>query len=196
VVLPLVLLLVRPLGRPFKPVVPTAAGLALALIGGTAATLAGPTDVHAQSSKPEVLLKDQFGKTDGPARHLGQAVLLIYGKVDGMRRMKAWEDRIRTEIPGTYVVLRGLDARHVRGQKTEAEVNERLQHNVPPEIALLVDWNGDLPRVYRLPDADVSVTLLDPKGRRCHTAGGPVSAEALEHMRRLVAKALTTGACP
>jgi predicted RND superfamily exporter protein len=195
VVLPLVLLLVRPLGRPVRPLVAPTAGLLLALVG--VATVVGcPPGVQAQDGKAPVLLKDQFGKTDGPARHLGQPVLLIYGKVDGMRRMKAWEDRIRTEIPGTYVVLRGLDARHVRGQKTEAEVNERLQHNVPPEIALLVDWNGDLPRVYRLPDTEVSVTLLDPKGSRCHTAGGPVSAEALDQMRRLIAQVLRTRACP
>jgi hypothetical protein len=195
VVLPLVLLLVRPLGGPVKPVAVPAAGLLLALVGA-AVGLGFPAGVLAQDGKAPVLLKDQFGKTDGPGRHLGQPLLLIYGKVDGMRRMKAWEDRIRKEIPGTYFVLRGLDARHVRGQKTEAEVNERLQHNVPPEIALLVDWNGDLPRVYRLPDADVSVTLLDPRGRRCHTVGGPVNAEALDHTRRLIAQVLRTGACP
>jgi predicted RND superfamily exporter protein len=195
VVLPLVLLLVRPLGRPVKTAAVPTAGLLLALIGA-AAVLGSAPDVRAQESKQEVLLKDQFGKADGPGRHLGQAVLLVYGKVDGMRRMKAWEARVRDQIPGSYFVLRGLDARPVRGQKTEAEVNERLQHNVPPEIALLIDWNGDLPRVYRLPDKDVSVTLLDAKGRRCQTVEGPVTAEALDQLRRLMAQVLRAGACP
>jgi hypothetical protein len=123
-------------------------------------------------------------------------MLLIYGKVDGMRRMKAWEERIRKEIPGTLVVLRGLDARSARGQKTEAEVNERLQQNVPSDIALLIDWNGDLIRAYRLPDADVSVTIVDAKGRGCRSVGGPVNREVFDQVRLLFVQVRRSGACP
>jgi hypothetical protein len=92
-------------------------------------------------------------------------VVLTYGKVDGMRRMKAWEDGFRKQVLGSVAVLRGLDARSVRHEKTEAEVNEQLQQVVPPDIAILVDWEGDLVRAYDLPDADVSITILDAKGR-------------------------------
>ena len=51
-------------------------------------------------------------------------------------------------MPGAVVVVRGLDARSARGQKTEAEVNERLQQVVPSDIAILVDWKGDLVQAY------------------------------------------------
>jgi hypothetical protein len=194
VLLPLVLVLLQPLGRPVSRLIAPRAGLLVALVGLTAA-LGVAAPARAQDGK-EILLKDQYGKVDGPGRHRGEALLLVYGKVDGMRRMKGWEDRIRKEIPGTLVFLRGLDARSARGQKTETEVNERLQLNVPPEISLLIDWNGDLVRAYRLPDADVSVTIVDAKGRGCRSIAGPVTQEAFEAMRAFFVQVRKAGACP
>lgn len=195
VLLPLVLVLLHPLGRPVTPLVAPRGGVLVVLVG-VAAVLGSATGVPAQPTGHDILLKDQYGVVDGPGRHHGQAVLLIYGKVDGMRRMKAWEERIRKEIPGTLVVLRGLDARSARGQKTEAEVNERLQQNVPSDIALLIDWNGDLVRAYRLPDADVSVTIVDARGRGCRSVGGAVNPETFGEIRALFVQVRTTGACP
>jgi hypothetical protein len=149
----------------------------------------------AQEGPGEILLKDQFGRVDGPGRHRGQVILLIYGTVDGMRRMKAWEERIRETLPGSLVVLRGLDARGARGKRTEAEVNERLQQNVPSDIAILVDWDGDLVRGYGLPDADVSTTVVDAKGKACQTVAGPVTPEALDLVRQVILRARQTGTC-
>jgi hypothetical protein len=193
VLLPLVLVLLQPLGRPLTRLVAPRAGVLVALIG--VAGVLAPLGAGAQDGK-EILLKDQYSKVDGPGRHRGAAMLLIYGKVDGMRRMKGWEDRILKDIPGTLVILRGLDARSARGQKTETEVNERLQLNVPPEISLLVDWNGDLVRTYRLPDADVSVTVVDAKGHGCRSIAGPVNTETFEQMRALFVQVRKAGACP
>ncbi|HWT80550.1 MAG TPA: hypothetical protein VN648_17335, partial [Candidatus Methylomirabilis sp.] len=143
----------------------------------------------------EILLKDQFGKVDGPGRHRGHAILLIYGKVAGMRRMKAWEEGIREKVPGDLVVLRGLDARAARGEKTEGEVNERLRQNVPSQIAILVDWNGDLVHAYDLPGGDVSTTVLDAKGKACYTAAGSVTPERLDRVRQILLHVLETGTC-
>ena len=195
VLLPLSLLLFQPLGRPGTPVLPRPGGLLLAL-AGVAVGLVVVGGAQAQETRREILLRDQFGKTDGPGRHHGQAVLLIYGTADGMRRMKAWEDGIRKQVPGAVVVLRGLDARSARGQKTEAEVNERLQQVVPSDIAILVDWKGDLVRAYDLPDADVSTTILDSKGRACQTVAGPVTPETLDQVRQLLLRVRTAGRCP
>jgi hypothetical protein len=194
VLLPLCLVLVRPLGRPSPPIA-VRPGALLALVSVAASLLAsGP--LLAEEARRDILLKDQFGHTDGPGRHRGQAVVLVYGKVEGMRRMKAWEDRLRAQVPGALVVLRGLDARSARGRNTEAEVNGRLQLNVPSNVAILVDWNGDLVRAYALPDADVSTTVLDGKGTACHTAAGPVTPEALDRVRQVLAHARETGTCP
>lgn len=193
VLLPLSLILFQPLGRPVRSAA-TWLGALLALTAIAAGLLMSGTAL-AQESRREILLKDQFGKVDGPGRHRGHAVLLIYGKVAGMRRMKAWEERIREKVPGNLVVLRGLDARGARGEKTEAEVNERLQQNVPSEIGILVDWNGDLVRAYDLPGADVSTTILDAKGKACHTAAGSVTPEALDRVRQILLHVLETGTC-
>jgi len=194
VLLPLCLILVQPLGRPSPPIA-ARLGALLAVTSIAAALLPGGP-LLAQEARRDILLKDQFGQTDGPGRHRGQAVILVYGKVEGMRRMKAWEERIRAQVPGALVVLRGLDARSARGQKTEAEVNGRLQLNVPTNIAILVDWNGDLIRAYGLPDADVSTTVLDGKGTACHTVAGPVTPETLDRVRQVLAHVRETGTCP
>ena len=192
VVLPLTLVLFRPLSRTW----PTARFVALLVLISPAISVSMTRTSLAQESRHDILLKDQFGKLDGPARHQGQAVLLIYGKVEGMRRMKAWEDNLRRTVPGTLVVLRGLDARSAQGKKTEAEVNERLQRNVPDDIAILVDWNGDLVQAYGLPDAEVSTTILDAKGRACSTVAGPVTSDALEQVRHVLMRMRETGTCP
>src|SRR5262245_52825704 len=113
-----------------------------------------------------------------------------------MRRKQGWEERLRAKVPGTLVVLRGLDARQSQDKKTETEVNERLQLNVPKDIAILLDWKGDLVRAYGLPDASVSTTILDAQGKACHTASGPVTPEALEQVRKVLVRARETGACP
>jgi hypothetical protein len=195
VLLPLSLLLFQPLGRPGVPGVPRPAGLLLAVaVVAIALVMAGPA--QGQESRREILLKDQFGKTDGPGQHHGQTVVLIYGKADGMRRMKAWEDGIRKQVPGAVVVVRGLDARSARGQKTEAEVNERLQQVVPSDIEILVDWKGDLVQVYDLPNADVSTTILDANGVACQTVAGAVTPAKLDEVRHVLLQARTAGSCP
>ena len=194
VLLPLSLLLLQPLGRPATPVGPRPSRLVVAL-AGVAIGLVVAGGAQAQETPRDILLKDQFGKTDGPGQHSGQAVVLIYGKVDGMRRMKAWEDGFRKQVLGSVVVLRGLDARSVRHEKTEAEVNGRLQQVVPPDIAILVDWKGDLVRAYNLPDADVSITILDAKGKACDTVAGPVTRETLDQVRQRFLHARTAGMC-
>ena len=185
VVLPLALILFQPLGQPARRAASLTALLVLILMGSALA----------QESQREILLKDQFGKADGPGRHRGSAVLLIYGKVAGMRRMKTWEERIRRDAPGGLIVLRGLDARSARGEKTEAEVNERLQQNVPADISILVDWDGDFVRAYRLPDADVSTTVLDATGKACLTVAGSATQETLDRVRRVLRQVGETGAC-
>jgi predicted RND superfamily exporter protein len=195
VLLPLSLLLFQPLGRSGARGVPRPGGLLLgAAVAAIALVMAGAA--QGQESRRGVLLKDQFGKTDGPGQHPGQTVVLIYGKADGMRRMKAWEDGIRKQVPGALVVVRGLDARSARGQKTEAEVNERLQQVVPSDIAILVDWKGDLVQVYDLPNAEVSTTILDAKGVVCQTVAGPVTPEKLDEVRHVLLQVRTAGSCP
>ena len=193
VLLPLMLILLAPLGR---PTLPTGSPLRAGLTATIVAVLLASSVASAQETPREILLKDQFGRVDGPGRHRGQISLLIYGKVEGMRRMKAWEERIRERLPGPVPVLRGLDARPARGQKSEAEVNERLQQNVPSDIAILVDWTGALVRAYRLPDAEVSITVLDGTAKACHTVAGPVTPEGVETIRRVLGRVREIGACP
>jgi hypothetical protein len=144
-------------------------------------------------------LKDQYGKSDSPALHRGRMVVLIQGKPSALRRMKAWELKLKhgTDAGGLgYDVLRAVDAREVKGKKTESEVDQRLQQNVPPDIPILIDWSGDLIRQYKLPAAEVTVTIIDPTGRSCGSTPGPVNDDSLARTVELLTRATRKGSCP
>ncbi len=203
VLLPLVLILFRPLGRAEaqRPHTGGRAAMVAVLLAAATTAPAGSVPPAAADSgaaaAPGIVLRDQFGRTDGPGLHRGEVLLLLYGKAASLRKMKTWEQRVLlaagTERPR---VLRGVDARAVRGKKTEAEVNERLRQNVPPEISLLVDWRGELARAFGLPDAEVSVTVLDPAGRACGTTAGPARDEPVAGVADLIARVRRQGKCP
>ncbi len=148
------------------------------------------------SEQGEILLEDQFGKKDGPSRHRGGTVLLLYAEPPALRRMKAWELAILDGSHAPPRILRAVDARSVRGKKTEEEVCERLKKNVPQDVSILIDWAGDLTRAYALPEAEVSVTVLDPGGRACGTLAGPVSPELLGRALELISRVNDGGKCP
>lgn len=186
VLLPLMLAVFRPLG-PQGATVPAAAVALLALLaaGGAAPGAAAP-----------ILLKDQFGKVDAPDRHRGRVVLLLFGEAAGLRRMKTWELRLLEQGNGEIDVVRVVDARPVKGKKTETEVNERLRRNVPPDIPILVDWDGTVAGAYHIPDAEVTATILDPQGRSCGTFAGPAEPPLLARARELLTRVKYKGVCP
>ena len=143
------------------------------------------------------VLKDQFGHSGGPSLHAGNPVLVIYGQPSDLRRMKSWELEAQEKAgAGACAVVRAVDASTVRGKKTESEINERLQRGVPPDIAILVDWDGALRAAYHLPASGVSTTLLDPAGRVCATLSGPVNASSLKRLAGLIAGVREKGSCP
>jgi predicted RND superfamily exporter protein len=193
VLLPLALVLFKPLG-------------AASVAGKTRVKAAGALGVFlcflaASGYSPAlgastVMLKDQYGRRDGIPLHRGAPLILIYGKPTNLRRMKSWETKLREKAGPSLQVLRALDARAVRGKKTEAEVNERLQGNVPKEIAILVDWNGALQESLALPDAEVSVALLDAHGVLCRAVAGTARDQTVAQMLDSLAEVREKGRCP
>jgi hypothetical protein len=186
VLLPLTLIIFKPLGK----VRPAAAAALLALV----ALLAAPPALAQEG--PSLLLKDQHGRTDGPAAHRGRMVLLLVGQSSGLRKMKSWELKIIEGSGDHFDIVRVVDARGVRGRKTEAEVNARLRQGVPDEISILIDWNGEVARAYAMPAAEVVVTVLDPDGRSCGTTTGPVTPEGLRGLLKIVSHVKEKGSCP
>jgi len=193
VLLPLCLILFRPLGRP-APSAPTKGFGRARAVMAAALMLGGAGSSHA--SPAGVVLKDQFGRSDGPGLHRGEPVLLLYGRAPEMRRMKSWETRILKEKVGPLRILRAVDARSVRGRKTETEVNERLRKSVPKEISLLVDWEGRLARDYSLSGPDAAVVLLDARGKACGTERGPVTDDGVHRVLGLLSRIRKKGTCP
>ena len=195
VLLPLALILFQPLGRAGSgsAAVHHRAALGVLLLSLVVLPV---TAARAGAAGKEIILKDQFGNRDGPGLHHGRTVMLLYGRATDLRRMKTWEQRILEKARGKPEFLRAVDARGVRGRKTEAEVNRRLRQNVPPEISVLVDWNGELARAYALPDAEVAAMVLDPRGRACGTVTGPARPESVARALELLTHAMQGGRCP
>ncbi len=191
VLLPLALLFYRPARR--APGSEQARGTRAAY--GLVLVLAMGTRLSGTAAAGGWNLQDQYGRPDDPARHRGAPLLLIYGQPPDLRKMKSWEVKTRDKAGEPLAVLRAVDARSVKGKKTPAEVSARLQQNVPKEIALLIDWEGDLARAYSLPAGKVSATLLDPAGRVCVTSSGPVNDATLQELLETLARVREKGAC-
>ncbi len=170
-------------------------GGAIAVFALTAAAALWPAS-PAAAAAAEPVLKDQFGRRDGPALHRGETVLLLHARGTGLRRMKQWELSVLERAAPAPAVLRALDARAVRGKRTETEVGDRLRRDVPAEVAILIDWNGDLAARYALPDAEVSVTVLDATGAACGTESGPIRDGARDRILALLSEAARRGRCP
>jgi len=194
VLLPLTLILFRPLGKPALPGEAPGSRAALAILAWL--PMLSFAGTAASAPRAEVLLRDQYGRADGPARHAGIPLLLLYGQPPDLRGMRSWEVRILEKAGSGFQVMRAVDARGVKGKRTEAEVNHRLQRNVPQEIAVLVDWDGELARAYALPDRGLTVTVLDSKGKACATVSGPVRDMTLTRLLDALAQVRAKGACP
>ena len=195
VLLPLTLILLKPLGRPAAPGRSVVSTAMIAFLMAAAATTLPCAGGAAPAPAGAITLKDQFGNQDGPSRHQGKTVLLLYGKPAGLRRMKSWELKVLERAGDGLHVIRAMDARAAKGKKTEAQVDERLRGDVPPEIAILVDWEGQLQARFSLPDDEISVTILDPKGETCGTETGPVSEAKIGRVVERITRIREKGVC-
>lgn len=191
--LPLLLVRFHPLGAPAGDAAARRATVGTAIVALAIVPLLQTPSRAADAPA----LRDQYGDEDSLEAHRGQTILLLYGQPSGLRRMKAWEDSLtKGDDPG-FIVLRGLDAREARGKKTEEEVRDRLQHSVPEEIRLLIDWEGALADLYDFPeDEKVAVIVIDSAGRSCGLHAGSASSEAVDEVRSVLARAVETGNCP
>jgi hydrophobe/amphiphile efflux-3 (HAE3) family protein len=195
VLLPLSLVLFKPLGKPGTALeVPRTRAAFLMAVAAACLIVQASRPLSAATS--DLKLKDQYGREDGPALHRGAPLLLIYGRPPDLRRMKTWEVKVKEKAGKEIQVLRAVDARTVQGKKTEAQVNERLQSMVPKEIAILVDWNGELAKSLSLSGEEVSASLLDPKGKVCCTVVGPAQDAPLNQVLETLASVRAKGSCP
>ena len=194
VLLPLTLVLFKPLGKPVKPRAARQMSAALSLLLPACLFLAATRPAMAATA--DLILKDQYGREDGPAQHRGAPLLLLYGLPPDLRRMKTWEVQVRQQAGGELQVLRAVDARTVQGKKTEAQVNDRLKSSVPKEVSILVDWHGELARLLSLSDTELSASLLDPKGKICCTVVGPARDAPLAQVLETLALVRAKGSCP
>jgi len=196
--LPLTLILFRPLGPPPDIREKADGKAALGALFWVVLLVTPLADRPAQAAPaaPDVTLRDQFGRQDGPGLHRGRIVLLVYGKGTSLRRMKTWELRILEKTREGPEFLRAVDARSLQGRKTVEEVNRRLQQNVPPGIPVLIDWKGELARAFAIPEAEVAVTVIDPQGRRCTSVPGPVDNSSLGRVLDTIIHLQEKGHCP
>ncbi|MCI0657120.1 MAG: MMPL family transporter, partial [Acidobacteria bacterium] len=93
VLLPLTLVLFKPLGRAGRARETAQARAALMFFFSACLIFQATRPLLAGTS--DLMLKDQYGREDGPALHRGAPLLLLYGKPPDLRRMKSWELKIK-----------------------------------------------------------------------------------------------------
>ena len=105
------------------------------------------------------LLEDQFGRQDGPALHPEGLVILICGAPNKLRQMKSWEEGLQPRLNREALFLRLVDGREIAPQQRE-QAKATLREKVPPEIAILLDWEGRYWKALQLEPGTVELTFF------------------------------------
>lgn len=155
-----------------KIVMPIASLLLLLCVS----TLKGAVDVGAQA--PDFQLTDQFDKDFHLAAFTGQVVLLVCGDRVGSDYMGNWRKAVREkykdqkELPlkmQSIANLSGIPG-FMHGFVKSRFVEGSMKVNPPTSV--LLDWRGDVARLYGFEEKLANVYLIDRAGVvRFKTAG-------------------------
>ncbi len=119
-------------------------------------------DAGAGVDPAQLALIDQYGATGGLSTHAPGFQVAIVVSAKRLRRLKPWEQAIRTfdtEVP----IVRVADV--PRTTPTEYErVAEKLRKRLPPDVNVLVDLDGVWAAAYALDVNVPNVLIFDGAG--------------------------------
>jgi hypothetical protein len=174
------------LGRSLHPIV-------LLLVASTAGVVASgapqarPTDPTPRPSAAAALLRDQHGRTDSVAAHLGKPLAVFVVSARRLRRLKDWQRELDRRIEGVEF-LRVADVPPERGQPPPSfeEVAAALRKRVPEDVPVLVDLERRFARELDLDTREVNVLLLDATGGSVARLRGRPTPETLDQAATLL----------
>jgi hypothetical protein len=132
------------------------------------------------SPAPDLVLKDQYDNDVRLNGFRGETVLLVCGDRNGSEFTGAWAGAVREKFDSTrvrIVHIANLQAVPVfiRGFVKRRFVEPNADGR--PKSSVVLDWGGDLPRVFGFREGLANVYLIDRNGVFQFTHAGKGTAE-------------------
>jgi hypothetical protein len=167
------------LGSMMKPTV-------LLLVGSTVGVAAprAPPASRPRAAVPasfDAGLRDQHGREDSVAAHLGRPLAVLVVSARRLRRLKDWQKELDRRVDGVDF-LRVADVAPEPGDPPPRfeDVAATLRKRVPEEVPVLIDLERRLARELDLDTREVNVLLLDASGGSVGRLRGRPTPETLE----------------
>jgi hypothetical protein len=146
------------------------------LISALSLSAGGPSKIG--SPAPELALKDQFEKEFRLSAARGEMLLLVCGDKNGSNFTGNWSNAVRSRFESNgSMPLRIVPIANLSGVPSflRGLVKKRFVGNdpaAPPKLAILLDWEGDLERLYGFTEDLANVYLIDQSGNLQFVAAG------------------------
>jgi hypothetical protein len=158
----------------------------LLLVGSTVGVMASaePPAAHATEAVLSSLaapLRDQNGRTEPVAAHLGRPQAVFVVSVRRLRRVREWQKELDRRVEGVGF-LRVADVPPEPSQPPPRfeDVAEKLRKRVPEEVPVLIDLERRFARRLDLDTREVNVLVFDASGGLVGRLRGRATPEAVE----------------
>ena len=130
-------------------------------------------------------LRDQNGRPGGFEPSGGQPSVVFVVSAARLKRLKAWESRLRQRFEGLRFV-RVADVPPARPPARYEDVARRLREHVPREVSVLIDVDRLWATGFEIDSRQVNVLVLDAAGRLAGQLAGDPTPERLAQAVALV----------
>jgi hypothetical protein len=176
----------------FRKASAAAAFFALAM----AAALQGAGKIG--SPAPDLVLKDQFDKEFRVSASRGQVLVLVCGDREGSNYTGAWTEAVTKKFERSgSLPLRIVPIANLSGVPSflQSFVKKRFVGPDPatqPRLPILLDWEGDLERLYGFAEGLANVYLIDRAGTLQFSGSGKGTEPETRALVDAVSRALAT----
>lgn len=151
----------------------------------------GPSSPGLSAATPRFSLQDQFKRPHTHATVFGSKPVVLVGGDERKTReaLALWVDALRGPLGGEASLLGIVDLDGVPFFVPNGAVRKGLRRELP-KTPVLCDWDGEVyPRLGFAEDTAAAVRVFNPSGQALGTVTGPPTAQRVQEVLALVAKA-------
>ncbi len=143
------------------------------------------------SKVPDLALKDQYDHEAKLSDYKGQLILLVCGDRTGNQYMNNWTKEVRKQFPGPNRIVTILPIANLKSVPglLQGWVKGKFLKQTPdgkPNGPVLLDWKGDVARVFGFHDSVANVYLVDAAGVFRFSAFGKGASEEVQPLLRVI----------